>query len=89
MDVIIEGKDIKTPEDLHDALSAGLAFPEYYGRNLDALWDCLTGWLTTPVTIIWKDYAASREALGDYAQRAVDLIRDATQEVDGLKLRVE
>lgn len=30
-------------EDFHDAISTKLAFPAYYGRNLDAFNDCLCG----------------------------------------------
>jgi RNAse (barnase) inhibitor barstar len=26
---------------VHAALSAGLDLPDYFGRNLDALWNCL------------------------------------------------
>nr|WP_298249644.1 barstar family protein [uncultured Halomonas sp.] len=29
-------------EALLDGLAAGLAFPDYFGRNWDAAWDCLT-----------------------------------------------
>lgn len=28
---------------MHEALAAGLDFPEYYGRNLDAFNDCISG----------------------------------------------
>ncbi len=29
-------------EDVHEALASGLEFPDYYGRNLDALNDCIS-----------------------------------------------
>ena len=38
----INFKDIYTKGALHDLLSEQLELPEYYGRNLDALMDCLT-----------------------------------------------
>ena len=38
----IDGSNIFTSPDLHKALAEALSFPEYYGNNLDALYDCLT-----------------------------------------------
>ena len=29
------------PEEIHTMLKEKFGFPEYYGRNLSALWDCL------------------------------------------------
>ncbi len=31
-----------SPAELHDTLARDLEFPWWYGRNLDALYDCLT-----------------------------------------------
>ncbi len=36
----LDGKLIK--KDGHDYLKKALNFPNYYGKNLDALYDCLT-----------------------------------------------
>lgn len=45
--VIINGEHLYSAEDLYDILSVSLSFPEYFGRNLDALYDMLTdlAWL--------------------------------------------
>ncbi len=36
--IIIDGRDFENIEVLHDDLKDKLDFPDYYGRNLDALW---------------------------------------------------
>ncbi len=40
--VFIDCGPILEPQGLHDALSHAFSFPDYYGKNLDALYDCLT-----------------------------------------------
>ena len=38
----VDLKNIYTRDSLHTALKESLGLPDYYGRNLDALSDCLT-----------------------------------------------
>ena len=38
-------------EQMHEQLRRALNLPEYYGGNLDALWDCLSGGLELPAQI--------------------------------------
>ena len=47
-----------TPEKAHADLAKALHFPEYYGKNLDALHDCLTSLSDTQLVI--EDCAAVR-----------------------------
>ena len=43
MQVIIDGRKMTDKQKLHDYLKEHCNFPEYYGNNLDALYDVLTG----------------------------------------------
>lgn len=40
-EIIIDENDFKSPCEIHEFLAEILDFPEYYGQNLAALWDCL------------------------------------------------
>ena len=40
--VILDGRQIRSRDALHDYLAQALELPSYYGANLDALHDVLT-----------------------------------------------
>ena len=48
----VDFSKVKSLWDLHYALKVGLELPDYYGMNMDALWDMLTGYVEYPA-IIW------------------------------------
>ena len=39
---VLDGKNMKTYPSLYDEISEKLNFPDYFGRNLDALNDCMS-----------------------------------------------
>lgn len=41
-EIIIDATKMQTAEKLHEFLLKELEFPDWYGKNLDALFDCLT-----------------------------------------------
>lgn len=51
---LIDFTGVKTMWFFHEALQKGLDLPDYYGKNLDALWDCLTSDVILPCKVILK-----------------------------------
>ena len=52
----VDFKDVKCDADVHKALKEGLKFKEYYGANLDALWDRLTDMVNYNAVIILQNF---------------------------------
>lgn len=64
---VLDGEKITDREMLHDILAEQLALPEWYGRNLDALYDCLTERReAAEIRILQK--SVLEERLGGYAK---------------------
>ena len=58
-----------------------LGLPHWYGRNLDALYDCLTD--LREVTVYLRNPEAMTGALGDYGDKVLRVFRDAAAENPG------
>lgn len=55
--VELDAADWRNDTDMHNAFAAALGFPRHYGRNLDALNDCLS-------EVAGYEYGSSRSATG-------------------------
>ena len=71
---IIDCTRIHSREDLHAIFREALAFPEWYGDNLDALYDCLTE-ISGKVRLL--DWETAEVRLGDYGKKAKKVIAAA------------
>ncbi len=60
--MILDGRDIHTESDLHRILAEIMDFGPCYGRNLDALWDCLSKDIERPIIITWCHSDLSKKA---------------------------
>lgn len=83
--VILDGTTAPTKEALHQHLARELAFPDWYGGNLDALFDCMTS-VSEEVTIT-LDETALTESLGPYAQRVGKVLNRAAEKNPKLHLQ--
>ncbi len=86
MELIINGSEIRSKSDFHNTLKRDLNLPEYYGENLDALWDCLTGWVEMPLTIKWLEFDTCNEILDGYALKILELFHDVENEIQGFEI---
>ena len=77
MTVLLDGNAILDREMLHDTLATGLCLPPWYGRNLDALYDCLTD-VREETMITLRNRDALEEHLGSYGHRLMRLLEDVT-----------
>ena len=65
--------------DLHDLFAETLSLPEWYGRNLDALHDCLTSMSEDVRVTVAEDELIG--TLGErYVRQLLRLLRDCAEE---------
>ena len=77
----IDLRDFESIEEMHDRIAAAMAFPSYYGRNLDALYDCLTDIAEDTCVAV---YGPADEERADFARRVQLTFEDAEEENDHL-----
>ena len=79
MQIILDGALMTDRTALHDQLAEKFAFPDYYGRNLDALYDLLSVYPEqAAVTLIHADRLI--ENLGRYGKSVIRTFLDASRE---------
>ena len=80
--IIINFSFCKYPMDLHKEIREKLDLPEWYGNNLSALLDMLTGFIETPVsiTVIFKPETKAAENLKENVLKIIKTFKEAAEE---------
>lgn len=87
--VELDGSAIKSEKDFHDQISRILEFPSHYGRNLDALWDCLSGEINTDIRLVWKSHADCKKALGTKFDDIVKILNELKNDCNDFEFTLE
>ena len=83
--IILDGKYLLEKENAHVYLQEKLNLPEYYGRNLDALYDCLTEFVDIEIhMVIPAD--VMKEEKNTYFHKVKRVLQAAARENKELKL---
>ena len=89
--IVIDFSECKYPLDLHNEIREKLELPEWYGNNLDALWDMLTGFIETPISIsvIFKPTNKAVENLKENILKIIETFKEAAEEDNEIKFSYE
>lgn len=85
--IIIDGNEIISMNNIHRIFAEELSFPEWYGRNLDALYDCL-GDVTEEVEIIVENKDELTENLGISFKKLCRLLDAVCKENDNIEVKM-
>ena len=75
---------INQKAELHEYIAKELSFPEYYGKNLDALYDVLSD-INEETLIEIENFEKLKEKFGTYAEAFLDVLHDASEENEKIK----
>ena len=84
MELIIDGSALPEAAAVHDLFTRALDLPEWYGRNLDALYDVLTE-RGEPLRLLVRN----QEALAESAEDLLRTLAEAAAENPALELVYE
>ena len=83
MEIVLDAKRFKGRTRAHAYLKEA-----YYGKNLDALYDCL-GDIGEETVIVVPEVIQKKEYLGDYGKTMLRVFKDAAEENEALTVIVK
>lgn len=78
--ISLDFSEIKSLWELHEYFKSVFDLPEYYGRNMDALWDCLRCSFEEDTTIILKNLHSMPKDMHPIILTIQDLFLDLENE---------
>ena len=82
--ITLDAAKLTERQEAHSYLMEALSFPDYYGKNLDALFDCLTELDETDVQFVNMDAAEDT-----YFAKLLRVFQEAADENEKLRLHYD
>ena len=67
--IILDFSECKYLSEIHSILKAKFDFPEYYGGNLSALWDCLDGYCENNLYVYINGFYKLPKEMDEYKEK--------------------
>ena len=78
----------KRAQELHEELKQKLELPDFYGRNLDALWDSITGIMYTPACVTIHGVDKAPQDLRSTVDKMIEIFRRAEAMYGDVRVQV-
>ena len=80
IEALFDGRTIRSKDDFYAAVEAIPETPDWFGRNLDALFDLVLAAIQAPLTIHWTHAEVSAKNMGPDFDILVGVLKDAEAE---------
>ena len=84
----LDTADVQDSAGLYDQMATRWQLPEWFGRNLDALWDVLGELAASPLLVVWDGMRELSNTDPQLAQTLLELFRDASTQASSLAVVV-
>ncbi|MBN6774824.1 barstar family protein [Pseudomonas granadensis] len=71
MIIELDGLSILNEQDFHKRIASAFSVSQYYGNNLNALWDLLSTNVERPINIEWRNSRDSKQNLGETYEKII------------------
>ena len=78
----VDFSEVKSYAEIQEVIKKSLDFPDYYGGNLDAFWDCITDQLLSGITYIDIYSLAKIQNYNNYDKKLKDMFAMAKHAYD-------
>jgi ribonuclease inhibitor len=85
----IDLSSVQTSEELQGALAEALGFPDWYGHNWNAFWDCISGIVEMPKSLRIRGWAHLIEVVPHDARLMRECLQDLAREYPESSSEVE
>ncbi len=83
--IVLDGRCMTSKGEAHKYMKEKLEMPEYYGENLDALWDVMSSY-SECLTVIIENEKEIYEKLGLYGEKLLEVLHDASYENENISV---
>lgn len=87
--IILDFNGIKSIWALHEYFKEVFNLPDYYGHNMNALWDCLDCSFEHPTTIVLKNIEKLPPEMNEAVKIMLELFDDLQRENEEVTIQIE